>query len=188
MRVKRYLFNLLGIGCTLLCAATLLSWVASYIWRNEIRISGSSRIDVLAHCGSVFAAQSWQSYGLDPEANQYPGLELGTPIWLGDADKKWRIQRWHFRNDRSDLLPDGFQFHRFDSTGPEGLSRAVRTTGWNVVIPFSYLLVAFAIPAAFFLFLTYRDRKRPLGCCPTCGYDLRATPDRCPECGNSPAR
>ena len=58
-----------------------------------------------------------------------------------------------------------------------------------VEVPFWALLMTLAaVPATWIR--TYRNRRhrRAAGHCPSCGYDLRATPERCPECGTEPPK
>ncbi len=96
-----------------------------------------------------------QSSALDPQSQQ-----------TGESEKWWS---WSTSQDptRRDLLDPVY-------------------STWRLTMPVLLITaVAWTYPAIVLVVAIWRRRTRWKGSCPTCGYDLRATPDRCPECGTA---
>jgi hypothetical protein len=58
-----------------------------------------------------------------------------------------------------------------------------KTPYWKLALLFSLLPMRRFVPWKVF---HVRERRIKAGLCPRCGYDLRATPECCPECGTVP--
>jgi hypothetical protein len=116
----------------------------------------------------------------------------GTAVWLGYYAPRdsgdWPPDGWDW-NALASLPPsyaDGGKTNRFGMTHESFTDPAGR---WRrIVFPTWLAALAFAPLPGIVLTRAIRRRRRVReGHCRKCGYDLRATPDRCPECGHVPA-
>jgi len=134
---------------------------------------------------------------------------VGAVAWAQDGPyvssfrEGLRVGEWRHRQYRTGGLSDGdtpavffvHQATRSQKAGfvlhlgsqDDGTWYATFMPNALVGLPYWTIALAFAaLPAAQvrrLLRALRARRRRAEGRCPACGYDLRASPDRCPECG-----
>ena len=163
---RRYLPKLASGLSLLLFAALAVVWVRSYLSGDKVgyRVGGTKREEISLSCFSGQLARS-----------------RSVADVTGPAERGW------FRDPREPHRPGydmgggfaGFEYRRVAHPG---------RWLWEFRAPM--WAVAGVLAAAPILQVARWGRGRTSAgkLCPTCGYDLRATPERCPECGTIPAR
>ena len=164
---RRILLNLLTAISLAFCIATSVVWVRSYWFYDAVLLEyGSDDIGV-ASIGA--ASQSGASFYL--LALRDPLDAPGAPTYL-DAVAHASFQHRHF----------GPRFH-WDAS-------PLYSFGINgqLTLPLWTFVVLFALTPLVRMRRLSLRRSRRIGMqCLQCGYDLRATPERCPECGTGSA-
>ena len=72
------------------------------------------------------------------------------------------------------------------ATDPADFSKLYVGTATEVLIPWYAIILLTGVPPLLYIRAIQRRRhRRRHGLCKRCGYDLRASPARCPECGTA---
>lgn len=172
-RLRKLSFAALTVASALLFVAVCILWVRSYWHRDVVYCVTRDPItqwSLTSDSGGLWGNRSWR----------FPFAHSPTNTWkwefaserLVDGSIPWRAfseWRWRFA---------GFGWASDDR--PSHSYRGLEAPYWS-------LAAMTACPLILRLSRTLRSRLRRKGFCPSCGYDLRASPDRCPECGTTKA-
>jgi hypothetical protein len=150
--------HLLKWACTVLFAISLVAWSGTQV-ADVSWTSHDGSVDVLLIRGTIHV---------------FTGEPIGsTRSWCGEF-----YSRLHSF--------DPFHAYGFGGNGATEAGRWLWDANMYSLPLWPALLVA-GVPAICLWIMGRRRRVRPSHC-KKCGYDLRATPDRCPECGTPTMR
>ena len=186
--MKRRLFNLAAAVSLVLCVATVAVWVRSH-WPGaivQVRYVHSPKSDETHwHHLQARALRGALAFQLNQrhfspayfQRQSTQRLEAFRRSYPPGLD--WRISHavqtiYHSRptlairlKHHDDSLASGYPSHTW-------------VFAIHCWLPTALLLV---IPSLWVVRFRQATLTKCRGLCPTCGYDLRASPDRCPECG-----
>ena len=158
--MTRRLLNLLTLLSLLLCVASAGLWVRSY-WRSDYWSLRYHRTALRAQSIGGTLMLVW----VDDRFDQ--GTSATWDVWPQSPLFSWRTLA---------------EFHAETNVGSFDVTRVVSLPQWCVTGALLVPPLAVTVSRR-----RRRGRERARSLCPVCGYDLRATPGRCPECGQSPA-
>ena len=177
--MKRRLLNLATGLSLLLCAAVVVMGVRSLRWADIYSHAGGRRCWTFASDRGLVRVTLYED-----ENTRFHGW-FGGPVRTGRGqgglwaelvlcDPAWPRLGIGYQESRTDVEANWRHGNR-------------RYRSW--ILPY-WLLAAVTLPTAFPLAVRQarrsRRRLRAARCqCAACGYDLRATPGRCPECGEA---
>ena len=188
LTMRRRLFTLLSAVSLLLCIGFAVLWARSYCvvdtWRWYPRVAGD-----LCPQGYLAASQHGVIW-LDHRGR----MDMMLGVY---SDSPWNFQS--YRPSDFGLETWGSQLwfaFIWSPHDPPPLNlgtlvsrrRPAATRGHDLIAacPYWFLVGASSILPTIWFRSAYRHRRRiRLGLCLHCGYDLRASKDRCPECGTS---
>ncbi len=180
--MRRGLFNFATASLLFLAMVIAAIWVRSLFVCDQIVTSGVAR-DGAGESQWMRAYISSRGFLLVRRDDQrYQVYDVSQPIapsrvTSGDTSSEYRrTEPSLIRGDR--LL--GFGWQRQVIQVPSD-NAAITLTIRLMIVPLWVLIVPL-LPLPLLWIARHRRRSRA-GYCPHCGYDLRATPDRCPECG-----
>jgi hypothetical protein len=174
-RVPRILLNVVTTASLLLCVVAVGLWLRSY--------------RVIDRALWLPAGGSDRGYGYHSGMGVVTARRLVTsrPIGADQAQRETRpvtdVERRSHRQWIEAETWHGFAWQETPFTG-----RSVDGAWHEISAPYWFIALCGAtMPVVRVAKRSVRARRSGHGACPACGYDLRATPDRCPECGAAPA-